>query len=302
MRRVAAFACFCALAFGFTGMGNVVHAAPKKTKPKNARPVPRATKGKQPTTPRKTTPPSDVRHKVPAKRKPLTRAEKIVEAMLQAKGGRAALQAVKKVYAKGDGTIHTAMGARNYKLTYYYLKPHYQRLEQKIGKMKVIVVVYPKGGYMNQNGVQTALPKAMLRMQQDELARRDLELRYLTEPIKLTLKGKKSIAGQNYWHIQFTDAQQRKTHYLIHQKTHLLRQIIYKTRHPLTQAKVEIKTTVSEYRYFPLGKKTKQQVLFATKSTQYLNGHRVGSSRYRQVELNTRRVRKYKFRRYNPAE
>jgi len=240
--------------------------------------------------------------KAPAKRV-LSKADKIIEKMLKATGGRKVHKAIKSMYAAGNSQLILPNGARKAKLFQYMLKPHFQRTEQHIGPMVVIMVFYAGGGWMSQNGVVINLPKSMIEVAESEKARMDLELRYIKEGIKLKLKGSKKVRGKDCWELEFEDKKKRKTNYYIDKKKNVLVQRVYVGPSPLGIGNVKFTVHMGDFRWVPVGKKGKGgKVLMPFKTEQWMRGSLMGTVQFKKVELNGKKVKKRLFRKIRPVD
>ncbi|MCB9640084.1 MAG: hypothetical protein H6727_14415 [Myxococcales bacterium] len=257
-------------------------------------------KGKKPAK-RTAKPAEDAKPAEPAKapEKPLTEAEKIVEKMVTALGGREVLEAIRSMYATGTVTAITRVGNRSARLHFYTMKPTYQRVDQFFGSQVFSLTTYPGGGWIRQNGAILNLPRSMIEVTESEAARQELELRYRKEGVQVTQMGARDINGTPCHVILFQDKKGRQTTYYIAKKTHLLYKRTYLGPHPLGQGQVSISTVQRDYRWLKIDGK-KVQVPFVLES--YIGGNKTSTIRFQKIQLNATNVNKKVFRIPSPVE
>lgn len=234
-------------------------------------------------------------------RPPRTQAEKIVEKMVKASGGRAAMNAIKSMYMVGKTRLVTVLGERTAKMVAYEIKPSYQRLDMSFGKQTITQSFTPAGGWMRQNGAIFQLPRSMVEMTKAEMARTNLELRYALEPITVSLIKVRSIRGVDCYVIVFVDQKKNRTTYYISKKDHTLIKRSYVGPSPLGTGKQRFTTYHSDFRWVPIPG-TKLRIRLAFRVENHIGGRKVGTILMRKAEINPKHVTKQTFQRPSPVE
>jgi len=234
-------------------------------------------------------------------REPKTVVEKLVAKMVKTMGGRKNLLSVRSTYSIGHTKIITALGEQSGKIISYFLKPAQQRTEIQIGHTTIIQTINKLGGWMQQGTSIISLPRSMIEMSNAELAHLDLEIRFLTEDIKVRQLGQRRIRGKECSVVSFTDKKKRKTLYYISQKNHRLIKSSYLAPSPLGQKKTRYSTYASKYRwvYFP---NKKDKILIPFFIEKFMGGRKVGSISLKKVFINSPKVTKQLFKIPSPVD
>ncbi|HAA54362.1 MAG TPA: hypothetical protein DCE42_06380 [Myxococcales bacterium] len=234
--------------------------------------------------------------------KKLTKAEKIIEAMLKRMGGRKALVHVRSTLSTGTSQAVTALGERTGKIKTYMLKPHSQRTELRFGSMLFVQAFNEVGGWLRQGGVTLPLPKAMVEMAKEEAIRTDIELRYRRDKMKVKLLGKRTIRGKSCWIVLFTDTKNNRTTYYITRGRKLLLKRSYTGPSPLGQGKVRFSTYLGKYRWFSLPKQRKLRVKLPLHIDNYMDGKKIGAIQFRKIKVNSPKVKASLFAQQSPVD
>ncbi len=285
-----------AVVVAFLGWSDVVSAKPKQRKASKSKQR-KASKSKH----RKG---SKSKHRKASKSKrfsPRTRAERIVEKMVAAMGGRANLALVRTMMARGTTKLVTPLGERAGKLVTYSLKPSYQRVDMTIAQQKITQSFYPGGGWLRQGRAVLPMPRSMLSVAQAESLRSDLELRYFKIGVKVILAGERKVQKQPCYVIHFVDKRKRTTIYAIARKTWLPLERSYVGPSPLGGGKMRFTTHQNDFRWVQLPKsRRKIRVPFYIEN--FMNNRKIGSIQLTQVKLNPKNIIPAFFRPPNPTE
>lgn len=296
---VLSMACFCVT----LGLLEQDAFAKSKTKTKPTR----VKKSAARTKPSSRTPSKQVRP-VPSTQKPIVRvrppknkAERIVEKMVVATGGRASWAHVKTIEAKGVTHLVTVLGEKKASITAYELRPTFQRLDMVFGGQTVTQSYYSKGGWMRQNGVIFQLPRSMLDMTKAEVSRANLELRYAIEPIQVKFLRARTIRNTMCNIIVFVDAKKRRTTYYITQKESMLLKRSYVGPSPLGTGKKRFSTYYGDFRWVTFPKSSKRvKIPFLVEN--YIGGRKVGTIRLSKVTLNSQKIQPKLFLPPSPVD
>lgn len=233
--------------------------------------------------------------------KPRSKAERIVEKMVKAMGGRSNLLKVHTIQASGTTSLNTPLGARRGKLVTYSRKPNYQRVDMDIAGQQITQSFHPGGGWLRQGSAVLRMPQSMLSVAQAESVRSDLELRYFKDGIKVELVGERKVGKEPCYVVRFTDHQKRSTTYAVSRKTWFPLERSYKGPSPLGGGTVTFMTRQSDFRWvaFP-NASFKIRVPF--KIVNLINNRSLGSIQLKKVKLNPPNIASSFFLPPNPTE
>lgn len=233
--------------------------------------------------------------------KPRTKAERIVEKMVLAMGGRANLLKVHTMQASGATKLNTPLGARSGTLVTYSRKPNYQRVDMDINGQKITQSFYPGGGWLRQGSAILRMPLSMLSVARAESVRSDLELRYFRDGIKVELVGERKVGKEPCYVIRFTDKEKRSTTYAISHKTWFPLERSYQGPSPLGGGTVTFMTRQSDFRWvaFP---NASFKIRVPYKIVNLINNRSLGAIELKTVKLNPPNVAPSFFLPPNPTE
>lgn len=232
---------------------------------------------------------------------PRNQAERIVENMVAAMGGRGNLAMVRSMKATGITLLTTPLGEKSGELTTYSQKPNYQRVDITIGGQTITQSFYPNGGWLQQGNAVLPMPRSMLSVAQAESNRTDIELRYFVDGIKIVLLGERKVENTPCYVIQFIDKEKRITEYAIAKDSWLPLERIYHGPSPLGGGTVKFSTRQTDFRWvYFLGSTRGVKVPFRIGN--FMNDRKIGSIQLKEVHLNPKQLEASFFHPPNPTE